>query len=476
MALLTATGTSTNWWYTNTLGTNCNGTQALSGRGQANPGTGSAPPAPTSLVATGQNGAIALSWTASTITCGSFNSPSYTVYQAASGSGPWTTPAGTQPSGTATSVTVTGLTNGTTYYFAAVAATTCGNSSISNVANAYPYTVPGQPTGFAATGGTGQASLSWTAPANTGGSAVTGYTVTSSPVVTPPAGCTNTTNLSCTFTGLSAGTTYTFSLVATNAAGPSAPAVTASATTNSAPDAPTSVSATYLPTSTVYSTNSANISWTAPSSNGGSAISFYTVTQSPGGQTCTTSGTSCVISSGITNGSSTNFPGASGLVAGNTYTYTVTATNAVGTGAASSGGSITTEPSQLWGVLGTTTCTTTALVSPNGVYTAIPANVFIANRPQVINNTTNNTSTIGTSGTLSASDQFCINGSTGDVYVYNPNTAVKVWDGGTSWSGHGSLGGIKVMMEDNGLASIYMQNSSYTAWINVWPLGTITVP
>ena len=53
---------------------------------------------------------------------------------------------------------------------------------------------------------------------------------------------------------------------------------------------------------------------------------------------------------------------------------------------------------------------------------------------------------------------------------------MKVWDGGTSWSGHGSLGGIKVMMEDNGLASIYMQNSSYTAWINVWPLGTITVP
>ena len=38
--------------------------------------------------------------------------------------------------------------------------------------------VPGAPTGVTATAGNGSASVSWTAPSNTGGSALTKYTVT----------------------------------------------------------------------------------------------------------------------------------------------------------------------------------------------------------------------------------------------------------------------------------------------------------
>jgi uncharacterized repeat protein (TIGR02543 family) len=68
------------------------------------------------------------------------------------------------------------------------------------------------------------------------------------------------------------------------------------------------------------------ISWSAPSSNGGAAITGYTVTANTGA-TCTTSGTSCTISS-LTNGTA--------------YTFTVTATNSVGTGVASSSTSATT--------------------------------------------------------------------------------------------------------------------------------------
>lgn len=61
---------------------------------------------------------------------------------------------------------------------------------------------------------------------------------------------------------------------------------------------------------------SALVSWTVPS-NGGSAITSYSVISSPGSQTCGTSGgTSCTVA-GLTNGVS--------------YTFTVTASNGVGT-------------------------------------------------------------------------------------------------------------------------------------------------
>src|SRR5947209_12342792 len=41
--------------------------------------------------------------------------------------------------------------------------------------------VPGAPTNVVATAGNGQASVGWSPPASTGGSPITGYTVTASP-------------------------------------------------------------------------------------------------------------------------------------------------------------------------------------------------------------------------------------------------------------------------------------------------------
>ena len=83
-----------------------------------------------------------------------------------------------------------------------------------------------------------------------------------------------------------------------------------------APSAPTSVSGTSGDTR-------ATVSWTAGSS-GGSAITGYTVTASPGGATCSTASTSCTIGS-LTNNTA--------------YTFTVKATNALGTSSASSASS-----------------------------------------------------------------------------------------------------------------------------------------
>jgi alpha-tubulin suppressor-like RCC1 family protein len=76
----------------------------------------------------------------------------------------------------------------------------------------------------------------------------------------------------------------------------------------------------------------ATVSWTAPASDGGSAITGYTVTSSPGSQTASVNGnTTTATVSGLTNS--------------NAYTFTVTATNSVGTGTASApSSSVTPNP------------------------------------------------------------------------------------------------------------------------------------
>ena len=91
--------------------------------------------------------------------------------------------------------------------------------------NAAPPTVPAAPTGVAATPGNGSATVTWTAPAN-GGSAITGYTVTpyvggvaQSALATTVTG--NPPATSAAVSGLTNGTTYTFTVSATNAVGTS---------------------------------------------------------------------------------------------------------------------------------------------------------------------------------------------------------------------------------------------------------------
>ncbi len=290
-------------------GTTSNAVALLFALRPAAGGSATVPGAPTNVVASAGNGQASVSWAAPVSDGGSAIS-GYTVTASPGG-------ASATVNGSTTTTTISGLTNGTAYTFTVHATNTIGNSPESAPSNAVtpsaPATVPGAPTNVVASAGNGQASVSWAAPVSNGGSAITGYTVTSTPgnITATVNGSTTTTTIS----GLTNGTAYTFTVHATNTIGNSPESAPSNAVTPTAattiPGAPTNVTATAGDTQ-------ASISWSPPASNGGSAITGYTVTASPGGATATT-----------INGSTTS-ASIGGLTNGTAYTFTVHATNTIG--------------------------------------------------------------------------------------------------------------------------------------------------
>ena len=92
-------------------------------------------------------------------------------------------------------------------------------------------TKPDAPTGVSATsGGDASTTVSWTAPSD-GGSAITLYTATSN----AGQACSSTTTTTCSVTGLTNGTSYTFTVTATNTIGTSDPSSASSSATPAAP-------------------------------------------------------------------------------------------------------------------------------------------------------------------------------------------------------------------------------------------------
>lgn len=174
---------------------------------------------------------------------------------------------------------------------------------------------PSAPTGVTALAADRGASVSWTAPAWNGGSAITGYRVT-----TQPGGATCTAAASattCTITGLTNGTAYRFVVSALSAVGTGDPSAASPDTTPGPPPPPTGPTA-------VAADSGAVVSWTAPVLTGHAPLISSTVTATAAGQspvTCTASApaTTCTLS---------------GLVNDVTYSVAVTAANAHGNSSA----------------------------------------------------------------------------------------------------------------------------------------------
>lgn len=212
-----------------------------------------APDPPTNVQATGSPGQASVSWSAPTNNGGS-DIVGYKVS--------WN---GGSKIATSTSTTITGLNNGTTYTFTVIAVNTVGDSTGANSNSIFLASSPDPPTGVSAVRGNGQASLSWSAPANNGGVSITDY------LVTYNGGSTTTGGTSITITGLSNGTPYTFTVSARNSVGSSLGTNSNSVTPATVPGQPQNFTAEALGSGNV------RFSWSAPASNGGAEITRYFV-------------------------------------------------------------------------------------------------------------------------------------------------------------------------------------------------------
>ena len=180
--------------------------------------------------------------------------------------------------GSASPINVTGLTNGVVYTFTVRATNSVANSPESAPsAPVTPLDVPGAPTITRATStGSGTALIYFTAPASNGGSDITNYTVTSDPAGAPGTGTGLTSPI--TVTGLTDTTIYTFTMIATNAQGDSAPSAASNQIVagTTVPDPPTNVVATG------GGERSLTVSWDAPANTGGLPVTGYRIIAQPG--------------------------------------------------------------------------------------------------------------------------------------------------------------------------------------------------
>src|SRR6185369_343869 len=259
------------------------------------------PTVPSGLTASAASSSqVNLSWSAATDTGGS-GLAGYKIYRSGVQIGTSTT----------TSYSNTGLSASTSYCYTMAAYDNAGNTSAkgtqacATTPAGTDTTAPSVPSGLVASAASsGQINLSWSAATDTGGSGLAGYKIYRSGV---QIGTSTTTSYS--NTGLSAGTSYCYTVAAyDNAGNTSAKSTQACAT----PSATTDTTVPSVPSGLVAnaaSSSQINLSWSAATDTGGSGLGGYKIYRS-----------------GVQIGTSTTTSYSNtGLSAGTSYCYTVAA-------------------------------------------------------------------------------------------------------------------------------------------------------
>ena len=244
--------------------------RAINGQGASTPSTPSntivpatVPSAPAPVTASPHNASATVSWGASATDHGS----PIIKYIVTSG----------RTTETCTSVTltcrVTGLPNGQADSFRARAQNANGDGPRSYSSNLVtPFTVPSQPTTLIAHPGNAKVTVQWKKPA-TNGSPITGYTVTSTPTGHTCTSNSTSSTASCSVGGLANGTSYQFTVRATNKAGTGLTSAPVTAVPFSAPVNP--------PTLSHWSSGdeSITVTWSPlpAATDGGRAVTKYLV-------------------------------------------------------------------------------------------------------------------------------------------------------------------------------------------------------
>ena len=286
------------------------------------------PPPPTLLVATAGAGSAVLSWQSPQVDGGS-PLTGYALQSSFDGGLTWSQ---RQPlAAGSTSAVVNGLVGGQAISFRLAAVNPLGTGAYSvataPVVPTVPVTVPAAPTNVVANAAnTTQKWVSWNAPAN-GGSVIKDYTVQYSSnagqtwytVAHAPSAAT-----AVLVSGLSTRIRYSFRVAAVNAVGtgafasPAPPPSTVPVKPATVAGVPTKL------TAATTGTGEKTLSWTAPASNGGSAITTYVVQYAAiGGGWVTVAHAPSTATSLVV----------SGLNPRVRYSFRVAAVNSVGTGA-----------------------------------------------------------------------------------------------------------------------------------------------
>ncbi len=233
----------------------------------------------------------------------------------------------------ATGFTVGELVNGRRYSFRVAAVNALGQGPWSAVVQATPAWTAAAPSGLTAavapaTGvGSGEVKLAWTGPASDNGSAITDYLVDRSVDGTTWTRVADGVSPATGFTvgELVNGTRYSFRVAAVNAVGTGPWSEVVQATPLGTPAAPGTLTASVAP-ATAVGPGEVQLTWTTPADAGGLTIVDYVIEWSVDGTTWTTIDDGVSLSTGFTVG---------GLTNGTTYSFRVSAVNALGTGASS---------------------------------------------------------------------------------------------------------------------------------------------